>query len=58
MELCPYLPEEQKLTLKDYENAPGPGYRMSELRSGRLFNEAAFARAPKRGGFDVLVEAS
>ena len=58
MELCPYLPEEQKLTLKDYENVLGPGCRMSELRSGRLLYEAAFARVPKRGGIDVLVEAS
>jgi FkbM family methyltransferase len=57
MEMCPYLLEERKLTLKDYENVLGPGCRMSELRSGRLFNEAAFARVPKRGGIDVLVEA-
>ncbi len=57
MEMCPYLLEEKRLTLKDYLHVLGPGYRMTDLRTGRPFDEMAFARLTHRGGIDVLAEA-
>jgi FkbM family methyltransferase len=57
MEMCPYLLEEKKLTLKDFEEVLGAGYRMKELRTGRPLNEETFTRVPQRGGIDVLAEA-
>ncbi len=56
MEMCPYLLEEKHLTLKDYVQVLGPAYRMTELRTGRLFDDKAFARVSRRGGIDVLAE--
>lgn len=57
MEMCPHLLAERKLTLKDYAEVLGPGYRMKELRTGRPFDEAEFSGVPWRGGIDVLAEA-
>lgn len=55
MELCPYLLEEKRLTLKDYTELLGPGYRLLELHTGRRLDEAALARrVPRGGGIDVL----
>ncbi|MDB6007479.1 MAG: hypothetical protein JWR15_4466 [Prosthecobacter sp.] len=56
MEMCPYLLEEKRLTLNDYVQVLGPGYRMTELRTGRSFDDKAFARVSRRGGIDVLAE--
>ena len=58
MELCPHLLEERQLTLKNYTDTIGPCYRLKTLRTGRPFDEAAFARIPWGGGVDVLAEAS
>lgn len=57
MEVCPYLLDEQKLTLKDYTKVLGPAYRLTDLRSGRPFDEHALARVPRRGSTDVLAVA-
>ena len=56
LEMCPYLLEEQRLTLKDYIAVLGPGYRMTTLPSGRPFDEKALASIPRRGSMDVLAE--
>jgi FkbM family methyltransferase len=58
MEMCPYLLDEKKLTFKDYAGVLGPGYRLTELLTGRPFDEGALARVPRRGGIDVLAEAN
>lgn len=57
LEMCPYLLEENRLTLKDYVDVLGPGYRMTDLRTGSPFDERALARLTHRGGIDVLAEA-
>lgn len=57
LEMCPYLLEENRLTLKDYADVLGPGYRMTELHTGRPFDEKALARVSRRGGIDVLASA-
>jgi hypothetical protein len=54
MEMCPYLLIEQKLSLADYSYVLGPGYRMIEICSGKVFDEAFLARVPRGGGVDVL----
>ncbi len=56
MEMCPYLLEEKHLTLKDYVEVLGPGYRITDLRTGRAFDEKSFARVSPRGGIDVMAE--
>ncbi|WP_395737192.1 FkbM family methyltransferase [Prosthecobacter sp.] len=56
MEMCPHLLEEHRLILKDYVDILGPGYRMTDLQTGRAFDEQALARLPHRGGTDVLAE--
>lgn len=56
LEMCPYLLEEKGLTLKDYTEVLGAGYRMTTLPSRRPFDEKALARIPRRGSMDVLAE--
>lgn len=56
MEMCPYLLDEKMLTLKDYIEALGSGYKLRKLRGGRLFDENAMARVPPHGGIDMLAE--
>ncbi|WP_395752348.1 FkbM family methyltransferase [Prosthecobacter sp.] len=56
MEMCPHLLEENRLTLKDFADVLGPGYRMTDLQTGRAFDEQALARLPRRGGTDVLAD--
>lgn len=56
LEMCPYILEEKRLTLKDYVDMIGPGYRMMDLRTRRPFDEKALARVVHRGGTDVLAE--
>lgn len=56
MEMCPYLLKEKHLSLTDYSRLLGPGYRMTDVRTGREFDDSALARVPARGGTDVLAE--
>lgn len=57
MEMCPYLLEEKKLTLKDYVDALGPGYVLRELGAGKPFDECSLGRVAARGSTDVLAVA-
>lgn len=55
MEVCPYLLEEQGVTLASFKDLLEPlGYALTDIRSGRVVDERLLARMPYGGSIDVL----